>query len=130
MALKPLADRLIVRREALEDKSRGGILLPDNAQKKPQRGTVLAVGPGKMNKDGGRTPTVLIGTQSTYNIYWNLNTSGQAFPVQPAAHDQQLAQSGFTNLLFNAVDAMPAGGRLTISTRAVHREAEAKYVVI
>ena len=56
MALKPLADRLIVRREALEDKSRGGILLPDNAQKKPQRGTVLAVGPGKMNKDGGRTP--------------------------------------------------------------------------
>src|SRR5205807_3433620 len=50
-----------------------------------------------------RTPTVLIGTQSTYNIYWNLNTSGQAFPVQPAAHDQQLAQSGFTNLLFNGV---------------------------
>ena len=56
MALKPLADRLIVRREESEEKSRGGILLPDNAQKKPQRGTVLAVGPGKMNKDGGRSP--------------------------------------------------------------------------
>ena len=55
MALKPLSDRIIVRREESEEKSRGGILLPDNAQKKPQRGIVLAVGPGKMNKDGTRT---------------------------------------------------------------------------
>jgi chaperonin GroES len=55
MALKPLGDRLIVRRDISDEKSKGGILLPDNAQKKPQRGTVLAVGPGKMNKDGTRT---------------------------------------------------------------------------
>jgi chaperonin GroES len=55
MALKPLGDRLIVKREASEDKSRGGIILPENAKKKPQQGTVLAVGPGKMNKDGTRT---------------------------------------------------------------------------
>ena len=55
MNLKPIADRIIVRREASDEKSAGGILLPDTAKKKPQRGTVLAVGPGKMNnKDGTR----------------------------------------------------------------------------
>jgi len=54
MALKPIADRIIVRREAPEEKTAGGILLPDNAQNKPQRGTVIAVGPGKLKKDGTR----------------------------------------------------------------------------
>lgn len=54
MNLKPIADRIIVRREASDTKSAGGIILPDSAQKKPQRGIVLAVGPGKMNKDGTR----------------------------------------------------------------------------
>jgi hypothetical protein len=52
---------------------------------------------------GGRTPTVIFGTQANYNRYWALNTSGQAFPVQPAGHDAQLAQSGFSNLVFNGV---------------------------
>jgi chaperonin GroES len=54
MNLKPIADRIIVRREASDTKTAGGIILPDSAQKKPQRGIVLAVGPGKMNKDGTR----------------------------------------------------------------------------
>jgi chaperonin GroES len=55
MNLKPIGDRIIVRREASEAKTTGGIILPDSAQKKPQRGTVLAVGPGKMNSEGTRT---------------------------------------------------------------------------
>jgi chaperonin GroES len=60
MDLQPIGDRIIVRREASDNKSAGGILLPDNAQKKPQRGTVLAVGPGKANKKtGDRTPLQL-----------------------------------------------------------------------
>jgi chaperonin GroES len=54
MNLKPIGDRIIVRREASDAKSQGGIIIPDAAQKKPQRGVVLAVGPGKMNKDGTR----------------------------------------------------------------------------
>jgi chaperonin GroES len=55
MNLTPIADRIIVRREASDEKTAGGILLPDAAKKKPQKGTVLAVGPGKMNpKDGTR----------------------------------------------------------------------------
>lgn len=56
MKLRPLGDRLIVRRHASEDKTTGGILLPDSAKQKPQKGTVLAVGPGKLQKNGKRTP--------------------------------------------------------------------------
>ena len=59
MALIPIADRIVVRREAAEGKTAGGILLPDTAQNKPQRGTVLAVGPGKMKPDGTRVPMQL-----------------------------------------------------------------------
>jgi len=54
MGLKPISDRIIVRREVADDKTAGGIVLPDSAQNKPQRGTVMAVGPGKMKKDGSR----------------------------------------------------------------------------
>lgn len=56
MKLKPLGDRLIVRRTEAQDKSSGGVIIPDSAKKKPQRGTVVAVGPGKMLKDGSRRP--------------------------------------------------------------------------
>lgn len=60
MDLQPIGDRIIVRREASDAKSAGGIILPDAAQKKPQRGTILAVGPGKLNKKtGDRTPLQL-----------------------------------------------------------------------
>src|SRR5262245_24384654 len=52
--LKPIGDRIIVRREAADDRTAGGIVLPDTAKNKPQRGTVLAVGPGKLKKDGTR----------------------------------------------------------------------------
>lgn len=54
MGLKPLGDRIIVRREAAEGKTAGGILLPDTAKNKPQRGKIVAVGPGKMKPDGTR----------------------------------------------------------------------------
>jgi chaperonin GroES len=59
MNLKPIGDRIVVRREAQDGKSKGGIILPENAQKKPQTGTVLAVGPGKRNKGGTVTPLQL-----------------------------------------------------------------------
>jgi chaperonin GroES len=52
--VKPLGDRIVVRRFEAEGKSTGGILLPDSAKNKPQQGKVLAVGPGKMVKDGTR----------------------------------------------------------------------------
>jgi chaperonin GroES len=54
MNVKPLGDRVVIRRHSEEDKTAGGILLPDSAKQKPQKGTVLAVGPGKQLKDGTR----------------------------------------------------------------------------
>lgn len=52
MKVKPLGDRIVVRRDEAEEKTASGILLPDSAKNKPQRGKVLAVGPGKLLKDG------------------------------------------------------------------------------
>jgi chaperonin GroES len=54
MKLKPLGDRLIVRAIEEEEATAGGILLPDTAKEKPQKGQVLAVGDGKMSEDGGK----------------------------------------------------------------------------
>ena len=54
MKLTPLGDRIVVRREEGAEKTAGGILLPDAAKEKPQRGKVLAVGAGRQLKDGSR----------------------------------------------------------------------------
>lgn len=56
MNVKPLGDRVVIRRHEDEGRSAGGLILPDSAKKKPQRGTVMAVGPGKLMKDGTRRP--------------------------------------------------------------------------
>ncbi|RMG67888.1 MAG: co-chaperone GroES [Calditrichaeota bacterium] len=54
MSIKPLADRVVVKPLEEEDKTPGGIILPDTAKEKPQRGKVVAVGPGKLNEKGER----------------------------------------------------------------------------
>ncbi len=56
MNLRPLEDRVIVKPAKAEEVTKSGIVLPDTAQEKPQRGTVLAVGPGKTKDDGTRVP--------------------------------------------------------------------------
>jgi chaperonin GroES len=50
--IKPLHDRVVVKRLDAEEKTKSGIIIPDNAKEKPQQGLVLAVGPGKWNEDG------------------------------------------------------------------------------
>ena len=50
--VRPLHDRVIVKRLAQEAKSKGGIIIPDSAKEKPQEGEVVAVGPGRRNDDG------------------------------------------------------------------------------
>ena len=50
--LKPLADRVIVKPKEAEEKTKGGIILPDTAKEKPVEGTIVAAGPGKMSDDG------------------------------------------------------------------------------
>ena len=52
LRLKPLSDRVVVEPAAAEEKSSGGIILPDTAQEKPQQGTVVATGPGKVSDSG------------------------------------------------------------------------------
>jgi len=54
--IKPLADRVLLKRLQEEEKTAGGILLPDTAKEKPQEAEVVAVGPGKLNDDGKRVP--------------------------------------------------------------------------
>src|SRR4051794_33157355 len=70
MALQPLHDRIIVEAAAKEQTTAGGIILPDNAQEKPQRGTVLAVGPGK-RLDSGQLAAmdVKVGDVGLYGKY-------------------------------------------------------------
>lgn len=53
--LKPLGNRVLIKRSQAQT-SKGGILLPDSAQEKPKEGTVLAIGPGKMNDNGKLEP--------------------------------------------------------------------------
>src|SRR5271154_1283318 len=70
MNLKPLHDRIVVEAAAKEEVSAGGIILPDSAQEKPQRGTVLAVGPGKRLDSGQLAPVdVKVGEVVLYGKY-------------------------------------------------------------
>jgi chaperonin GroES len=70
MAIQPLHDRIILESAAKEERSAGGIILPDNAQEKPQRGTVIAVGPGKRLDSGQLAPVdVKTGDTVLYGKY-------------------------------------------------------------
>jgi len=59
MGFKPLHDRVLVRRLGEEDKTAGGIIIPDTAQEKPSEGKIVAVGPGSRDKDGNLVPLEL-----------------------------------------------------------------------
>lgn len=59
MAIKPLHDRVLVKRVEAETKTSGGIIIPDTAKEKPLRGEVFAVGPGKVLSDG-KTHTICV----------------------------------------------------------------------
>jgi chaperonin GroES len=72
---RPLHDRVVVRRIAAEEKTKGGIIIPDSAQEKPQQGEVIAVGPGGRDEAGKLIPidikvgdTVLFGKWSGNEI--------------------------------------------------------------
>ena len=56
MNLRPLADRLVVKLIEQEEEKRGGIIIPDTAKEKPEKGEVITVGPGKLMENGTRAP--------------------------------------------------------------------------
>ena len=78
MAIKPLDDRIVVRALEAEEKTSGGILLPDSAKEKPQRAKVLAVGDGRLTDEGKRIAltvnpgdTILFGKYAGTEVKWN-----------------------------------------------------------
>lgn len=69
MNIRPLHDRIVVRRTEEEQKTAGGILLPGSAQEKPQQGTVLAVGNGQITENGVRPLEVQVGDKVLFGQY-------------------------------------------------------------
>jgi chaperonin GroES len=76
--IRPLQDRVIVQRVEEEEKTKGGIIIPDTAKEKPQEGKVVAVGKGKVNDEGKIMPLdvkagdkILFGKYSGTEVKWN-----------------------------------------------------------
>ncbi len=67
--LKPLADRVVVKPAPAEEKTSGGLIIPDSAQEKPQRGTIVAVGPGKVENGNKIDMSVDEGDNVLYGKY-------------------------------------------------------------
>jgi len=82
MAIKPLADRVLVKPSVSDEKTAGGLYLPDTAKEKPQEGTVVAVGPGKVADDGKKvTMEVKVGDRVLYGKY-----SGTEVTIEGVEH--------------------------------------------
>jgi chaperonin GroES len=82
--LRPLDDRVVVQPNEAEATTAGGIVLPDSAQEKPQRGTVVAVGPGRLLDSGSRGAlSVAIGDTVIYGRYGgsDIEVSGQEMKI-------------------------------------------------
>ncbi len=79
VALKPLADRVLVEAAAAEEKTAGGIIIPDTAKEKPQRGKVIAVGTGKKDEP----LTVKVGDSVLYGKYagTEINIEGREYLI-------------------------------------------------
>ncbi len=77
--IKPLADRVVIKAAEAETKTAGGIIIPDTAKEKPQKGTVVAVGPGKKDEP----TTVKVGDSVLYGKYsgTELNVDGQEYLI-------------------------------------------------
>ena len=76
MKFRPLRDNVLIKRLEAKDKTAGGLILPDSAKDKPQEAEVIAVGPGRSNKDGSKVPmTVNIGDLVLFKKYSTTDVS-------------------------------------------------------
>ena len=85
VTFKPLGDRVLIKRiEQEEEKTSGGIYIPDTAKEKPQRGEVIAVGPGRMTEDGKTLPmNVKIGDEVLFGKYggYDIKLDGEEYLI-------------------------------------------------
>ena len=82
MKVKPLYDRLLVKRIEEKEQKSGGIIIPDTAREKPMEGKVIAVGAGRVQKDGSRTPLeVKVGDRVLFGKY-----AGQEIKINDKEH--------------------------------------------
>jgi chaperonin GroES len=82
MKVKPLYDRLLVKRVEEKEQRRGGIIIPDSAKEKPMEGKVIAVGSGRIEKDGKRAPLeVKVGDRILFGKY-----AGQEIKIEDKEH--------------------------------------------
>jgi chaperonin GroES len=82
MKIRPLQDRVIVKRIEEEEKTKGGIIIPDTAKEKPSEGKVIAVGAGKVTDDGKKLPMdVKVGDRVLFGKY-----SGMEIKIEGEEH--------------------------------------------
>jgi chaperonin GroES len=82
--IQPLADRVVVQALEETEQMRGGLYIPDTAKEKPQQGTIVAVGPGKLSEEGTRIePDVKVGQRVLYGKYSGTEVSvdGEEFLI-------------------------------------------------
>jgi chaperonin GroES len=82
--IQPLADRVVVKALEETEQMRGGLYIPDTAKEKPQQGTIIAVGPGKLSDEGARiVPDVKVGQRVLYGKYSGTEVSvdGQEYLI-------------------------------------------------
>ena len=92
MAIRPLDDRIVIRPLEAEEKTAGGILLPDTAKEKPQRAKVLAVGEGRLTDEGKRIPPALkTGDEILYGKYAGTEVKWQGEELRILRENEVLA---------------------------------------
>jgi chaperonin GroES len=95
MQLKPLDDRVVVVPLEAEQTTAGGIVLPDSAKEKPQRGKVKAVGPGKLLESGDRCPvSVKVGDEVLFSKYGGMEIEVDGKEIKILRESDILAKVG------------------------------------
>ncbi len=93
MSIRPLEDRVVIKPLEAEEKTKGGIVLPDTAKEKPQRGEVFAVGPGKLLDNGTRvTPSLKKGDKVLFGRYAGSEIKVNAVEYQIMKESEVLAK--------------------------------------
>ena len=107
MTVRPLHDRLLVKRIEEKEAAKGGIIIPDSAKEKPQEGVVVAAGQGKKNDKGERVPLdVKVGDRILWSKY-----SGTDLPIKIADEDYLIVREEEVLCVLEAAKHSAAGGK-------------------